>query len=98
MNDTVTPLVHAGRPVLSLRQLDGLNGVPKGTTFRAFKRALPELVEGRDFFVLDPEQDAERIAGLKASGYVYDSSRSVVLLTEQAYARLRSAATAERGG
>lgn len=92
MCDSVTPLLHAGRAVLTLRQLDRLNDVPKGTAFRAFKRALPSLVEGRDFFVLEPERDAARIAELKAAGLAYDSSRSVVLLTEAAYARLRAAA------
>lgn len=91
MKDTVTPFQHDGHPVLTLRQLDRLNNVPKGTAFRAFKRARATLVEGRDFFVLDPERDAGRIAELKAAGLAYDSSHRVVLLTAAAYEVMRGA-------
>lgn len=89
MIESETPIEHAGTTVLTLRQLDRLNGVPKGTSFRAFKRALPALTEGRDFFVLDPARDAERIAGLKAAGQAYPGSVQVVLVTRAAYARMR---------
>lgn len=92
MTDRDAPLEHAGTAVLTLRQLDRLNGVPKGTSFRAFKRALPRLTEGEDFFVLDPARDAERIAGLKAAGLAYASSVQVVLVSRAAYARMRAEA------
>lgn len=65
----------------SFRELDQQWKAPKGTAFRAFKRALPTLTEGRDFIHLSPMHDADSIASLRAAGRIYSSSVSVVLLT-----------------
>lgn len=80
-----TPLTYAGREVLTLRQLDRLNGVSKGTSFRAFKRVREELVEGRDFFHLDASEHAPYIEALRQRGLVYESTIHLLLLTRDAY-------------
>ena len=49
---------------LTLRELDDRGGAAKGTAFRAFRTALAELVEGRDFLRLDAVTDADTIATL----------------------------------
>jgi hypothetical protein len=76
------------RDTLSLRQLDELNRVPKGTTFRHFKARRDTLVEGWDYFYLDAEEHAALIGTLRSQGRVYASTRHVVLLTESGYRRL----------
>lgn len=83
-----TPLHYAGREVLTLRQLDRLNDVPKGTSFRAFKRVREQLVEGRDFFHLDASDHAAYIDSLRRRGLVYESTIHLVLLTPEAYQRM----------
>lgn len=85
----VTPILFAGVETLSLRQLDELNAVPKGTSFRWFKRCEPELVEGSDYFRLDADEHAELIDRLRASGSIYLSTRHLLLLTRQGYQQLR---------
>jgi hypothetical protein len=87
------PIHFGGRETLSLRQLDELNQVPKGTTFRRFKACRPGLVEGLDFFRLDAGEHAALLASLRAQGLVYPASVHVVLLTESGYRRLREAAS-----
>ena len=77
-----------GRDTLSLRQIDELNGVPKGTAFRHFKARRAWLAEGSDFFRLDAAAHAERIAELRAGGQIYASTVHLVLLTEPGYRRL----------
>jgi hypothetical protein len=66
---------------ITLRQIDEALGHSKGTAFRAFKQLLPELVEGRDFRLLDAEKDRRLIDTLRAEQRIYRSSRNVVLLT-----------------
>lgn len=75
------PFPFRDHDVMSFRTLDGALEAPKGTAFRAFKRALPVLEEGRDFLRLEADRDAGAIAELKAAGRVYPSSVHVVLLT-----------------
>ena len=83
-----TPLPYAGREVLTLRQIDRLIGVPKGTGFRAFKRVRDDLVEGRDFFRLDGSEYAGYIESLRRQGLVYESTIHLLLLTREAYDRM----------
>ena len=92
------PLTWQGVAVLSLRQIDRLNAAPKGTAFRAFKRVRDTLVEGQDFFVIDPAaadddaQVAALIESLDRHDGRYASSRVVVLLSERAYAHMSAVA------
>ena len=84
-------------PVLTLRQIDQMNAVAKGTAFRAFKRAEPTLEEGVDYFVLDihaPGGEAAEslLQRLNAAGALYPSSRVAVLISEKAYARMQAIA------
>jgi hypothetical protein len=78
--------VTAAPAGVTLRELDERLGRPKGTAFRAFKRA--GLVEGRDFRVLTPGADAAAIAQLRAAGRIYAVSVNVILLTADAAERL----------
>ena len=77
-----------GQDTLSLRQLDELNQVPKGTTFRRFKACRAGLVEGRDFFRLAAGEHAAFLATLREAGLIYPSSVHLVLLTEAGYRHL----------
>jgi hypothetical protein len=86
------PIPFDGRETLSLRQLDELNQVPKGTTFRRFKACRSGLVEGLDFFRLDAVEHAALLASLRAQGLIYPASVHVVLLTESGYRLLRETA------
>lgn len=86
----VPPFIRfRGHDTLSLRQLDELNQVPKGSTFRRFKALRAELMEGRDFFRLDATDDVALLRRLRAEGRIYPTSVHVVLLTESGYRRLR---------
>jgi hypothetical protein len=76
---------------LSLRELDAELGLDKGGSFRAFKRLLPQLVEERDFVVLDHQRHAATAAALHAAGRLYRSSVNPVLLAPQAANLLREA-------
>ena len=76
---------------LSLRELDAELGLDKGTAFRSFKRLLPQLVEERDFVVLDHQRHAATAAALHAAGRLYRSSVNPVLLAPRAAALLREA-------
>lgn len=89
---TESPFAYRGCEVLTLRQIDRMNGVAKGTAFRAFKRVRGELVEDRDYFVLDAAGSDPLLAQLQAAEAVYASSQVVVLLTPDAYARMQGAA------
>jgi hypothetical protein len=94
------PIRFRDRETLSLRQLDELNQVPKGTTFRRFKACRSGLVEGRDFFRLDAVEHAALLASLRAEALIYPTSVHVVLLTESGYRHLRAAVSRgpEAGG
>ena len=73
---------------LTLREVDRRLGAPKGTAFRAFKRLEGGWREGRDFRVLQAQHDAAEIEALRAAGRVYPSSRTIVLLSTEAAARI----------
>ena len=77
------------RPWVTLRELDERLRLPKGTAFRAFKRA--GLAEGSDFRVLGAGADATEIARLRAAARIYPSSVNVVLLSARAAERLAAA-------
>lgn len=72
----------------SLRELDGKWSVRKGTAFRAFKRALPGLVEGRDFIYLNAERERTEIERLRNARRIYASSINVVMLSASGIAKL----------
>jgi hypothetical protein len=73
---------------LTLRELDERAGLPKGSTFRAFKKVAATLVEGRDFRVLDARRDAAEIEPLRQSGRIYRSSVNVILIAAAAAPRI----------
>lgn len=80
---------HAGQATLSFKQLDELNGVGKGTTFRVFKRWRGQLTEQVDYFYLPGNEHEPLIEALKASGRIYRSTTNLVLFTRDGYERLR---------
>ncbi len=80
-----------GHNTLSLRQLDELNGVPKGTTFRLFKRC-DALREGEDFFYLAAEEAPRQIEAWRQAGLIYPATVNVVLVTEAGYRKLQAMA------
>lgn len=84
------PIRYAEQDTLSFRQLDVLNGVAKGTSFRAFKTVKAHLCEGQDYFYLSATEHRQWIDSLKASGQVYDSAVHLVLLTQRGYAQMRA--------
>ena len=73
-------------PGVTLREIDERLGRSKGAAFRAFKRLA--LVEGRDFRVLRPDTDADAIAALRAARRIYPASVNVIVLSENAAARV----------
>lgn len=73
---------------LSFRQIDERNGVPKGTTFRIFKRRRHLLVEGEDYFYLAAEADGETIGRLREEGRIYPATVHLVLITARGYQKL----------
>ncbi|GAA6131503.1 hypothetical protein [Halopseudomonas sabulinigri] len=88
----IIPIPYQGVETLSLRQLDELNAAPKGTSFRAFKRALPHLCEGEHFFHLPADEHKSWIEALKASGQVYATTVHLVLLTRSGCERVQQLA------
>lgn len=72
----------------SLRELDECAGLAKGSAFRAFKAALAQLDEGRDFIVLDHQTHAALASTLHAQGRLYRSSVHPVLLAPAAARQL----------
>ena len=89
---TERPLEFHGVAVLTLRQIDRLNAVPKGTAFRAFKRARDSLREGRDFFRVDAAEQPGWIGSLKRDRLVYESSVHLVLIARDGYRAMGLAA------
>lgn len=81
---------YNGYSTLSFRQLDVLNGLPKGSTFRVFKRC-EELREGEDYFYLAAEDAPEAIAQWREAGLIYPATVNVVLITERGYQKLQAA-------
>lgn len=86
---TIDFIRYADHDTLSLRQLDVLNGVEKGTSFRAFKACRDVLQEGVDYFYLSAQQHESFIDELKAAGRVYATTVNLLLLTQAGYQRIR---------
>lgn len=74
-------MIDGAAGLTSLRELDSVWAARKGTAFRAFKRALPGLVEGRDFIYLNVHSEQSEIERLRVSQRIYASSVNVVMLT-----------------
>lgn len=89
---SVDPILFSGTETLSLRQLDELNNVPKGTSFRWFKACDAELVEGKDYYYLPADSHAELIERLREAGQIYASTRHLLLLTRNGYQHMRARA------
>lgn len=79
-----------GHVTLTFRQLDILNGAPKGTAFRRFRALGDRLQEGRDFFYLAPDEHGEFIERLRFERLTYPGTPHVVLITESGYRRMQS--------
>ena len=75
-------------PTLSFRQIDERNGVPKGTTFRIFKRRRDLLVEADDYFYLSADAYGDTIDRLRDEGRIYPTTVHLVLITERGYRKL----------
>lgn len=88
--NSIDPIPFAGSDTFSLRQLDELNGLPKGTGFRWFKACETELSEGVDYFYLPADEYSELIDTLRSSGQIYTSTRHLLLLTRSAYECMRA--------
>lgn len=87
----VEPFKYRGREVMTFRQLDQLNNVPKGTSFRAFKRVRLYLEEGEDFFCLAASEHLTLAEVLRQSGALYPASINMVLVTRCGYERMQRA-------
>ena len=84
------PVVYRDVPVLTLRQVDEWNGLPKGTAFRMFRAREGELEEGRDFFLIRRGEEPELAEQWRAAGTIYPSTVHVVLLGTRAVERMRA--------
>ena len=69
----------------SLKEIDEVRGVVRGTAFKAFKQLRDGFDEGRDYFYLVAEQDSREIETLRLRGRLYDGSINAILLTEPGY-------------
>ena len=85
-----SPIIYRNTHCYSFKQLDQQNQAPKGTGFRAFKRALPALIEEVDYFYLDAQQQQAVIEPLREAGSIYRSTRHLVLLTAAGCQRVSS--------
>lgn len=72
----------------SLKELDSAWNARKGTAFRAFKHALPGLVEDQDFVYLNAQHDQAKIERLRSAQRIYASSINVVMLTANGVGKL----------
>tara|TARA_R110000782_G_scaffold85080_1_gene165559 strand:+ start:484 stop:882 length:399 start_codon:yes stop_codon:yes gene_type:complete len=86
------PIVHNGIETLSFRQIDQLNQLAKGTTFKLFKADRQELVEECDYFYLPASSYSKQIEALKSTGQIYVTTVNLVLLTRAGYDKLRQRA------
>ncbi|MGD8430412.1 MAG: ORF6N domain-containing protein [Ectothiorhodospiraceae bacterium] len=86
---SVRPIEFDGLETLSFRQLDQLNGLAKGGSFRAFKRLRAQLCEGVHYFVLDAAEYPDRIESLRRDGRIYPATVNLVLITRRGYEAMR---------
>ena len=85
----IEPIDYDGVETLSFRQIDSMNGVPKGTAFRFFKRVRGELTEGRDYYYLPLDSHGAFIQSLRETEQIYHSTTHLVLITRSGYERLQ---------
>lgn len=86
---TAVPIRFADTDTFSLRQLDELNGVVKGTSFRAFKACRSTMVEGVDYFLLPAAEHETFIEALKTSATIYPSTANLLLIARTGYAHMQ---------
>ncbi|WP_022963717.1 hypothetical protein [Halopseudomonas pelagia] len=86
---TLQPIVFEQVETLSFRQIDQLNSLTKGASFKLFKTYQRNLLEGRDYFYLPQEQYAQLLDALKRTEQIYASTVHLVLLTRQGYSQLQ---------
>lgn len=85
----VKPIAFAGVETLSFRQLDELNGLGKGSSFKLFKTHLSALEEDSDYFYVSGDAHPQLLAELKKSEQVYLGSVHLVLLSRAGYEKLQ---------
>lgn len=85
MCSTLEFIQHSGKPTLTLRQLDEWHQVTKGTAFRYFKAALPQMREGQDFFRIDGMENPDYLRILRTQDKIYPSSIHLILVTASGY-------------
>ena len=71
----------------TVREIDELLDLPKGSAFRRFKKIESFLEEGEDFLVLHHEHDRAAIEPLRAADRIYEASINVVLIDKETYER-----------
>lgn len=86
----VQPILFTGVETLSFRQIDELNGLLKGTSFKLFKTHLAALVEGTHYFHICGSAQPLFLAELKRTQQVYLSSVHLVLITREGYQLLQN--------
>lgn len=73
----------------TFREMDEEHACPKGAAFRAFKRVLAQLHEGRDFYYYSAAVHKTEIEELRRAGRLYGSTVNAVVLAESGYRRVR---------
>lgn len=71
----------------TVREIDELLDLPKGSAFRRFKKIEAFLEEGEDFLVLHHEKDRVAIEPLRAEDRIYEASINIVLISAETYER-----------
>lgn len=71
----------------TVREIDELLDLPKGSAFRRFKKIEAFLEEGEDFLVLHHEHDRAAIEPLRAADRIYEASINIVLISTETYER-----------
>lgn len=72
----------------SLKEIDEARGANKGNAYMAFKQLREGFDEGRDYYLLNGDQDGTEIEALRLQGRVYANSINAVLLTESGYSAI----------
>ena len=71
----------------TVREIDELHDLPKGSAFRCFKDVEPFLEEGEDYKVLHNERDRNTIEAMRSDERIYANSVNIILITAEAYER-----------
>ena len=72
----------------TLREIDEVLGLPKGSAFRAFKSLA--LVEEADFRVLHPDRDSAAFQALRGAGRIYPGTQRAILLSDDARGKIEA--------